>query len=459
MALATSKAPASPFAELLRRSKFATYDPAIRQTYKSAPANSHRGDWGVKRPISLRRKNAFISLTSFEHHAHFTEWNNAENQVRFIRRIEEMGGVAKTTSSSTWYQSLGAAKTTLPFDSDFCPEEGPYIRFKPTQEVAPPPTVNLDTLGKRGPRAYGSQRQAAPKEGNPDPQQVSTNPVKDELFLAENIHAMTPRQFKRYLRSLRAQRPEFQRYVHEENAIKEKNLFLLGKKDDPLPYRKFLQAQMTKGYDDYNSHRIAPQPHPNAALLYTNPTPAEQLIWTKPKPGFYLNNKREYSAEETAGDSEKQKENIVSFGGLTTAVEATHVTGKKMLLDRNSPEGVSQAHIEDSILQLRLHPKNPLIIDTPPATVGNRPQGLKAIRFGAINVIKDDKRIGWSNPHPFGIGEYVAMDKGDLKVAPQPFRRSRPAINGSSTVGGNSEQILSTLSGLLVRPKPGDHDL
>jgi len=107
--------PASPFALLLRRSRFASYDPAIRQTYSAPPASAHRGQWGLKRPIALRRRNAFISLTNFETRAQQTEWNNAESQVRFIRRFEEMGTLPVAVVGTPWYKALGKARTRMSF--------------------------------------------------------------------------------------------------------------------------------------------------------------------------------------------------------------------------------------------------------------------------------------------------------------------------------------------------------
>ncbi|KAJ7286440.1 hypothetical protein C8J57DRAFT_663941 [Mycena rebaudengoi] len=53
--------PASLFAQLLRNSRFAAYDPQIRRTYYSPKQFAQRGYWGLKRPIAQRKKNSFIT--------------------------------------------------------------------------------------------------------------------------------------------------------------------------------------------------------------------------------------------------------------------------------------------------------------------------------------------------------------------------------------------------------------
>ena len=52
---------ASPgtFPELLRRSRFASFDPTIRQSYGTPPSRLHRGNWGLKRPIAQSKRSAF----------------------------------------------------------------------------------------------------------------------------------------------------------------------------------------------------------------------------------------------------------------------------------------------------------------------------------------------------------------------------------------------------------------
>ncbi|KAF8891384.1 hypothetical protein BD779DRAFT_1514950 [Infundibulicybe gibba] len=193
---ATITPPASQFAQLLRRSRFASFDPAIRQTYSSPQASAHRGDWGLKRPIALRRKNAFISISNaFESPAQYIEWNNAESQVRFIRRVEEMGTLPRTAVGTPWHKTLGKAKTQWLADSEFWLTSGP---------------IDLKGLGKKGPGSY-------------------------DAHIMPNINSMSRREFVRYLRTLRALRPAFKSHV-KENAAKNpylKDVSLFGLSQAP----------------------------------------------------------------------------------------------------------------------------------------------------------------------------------------------------------------------------------
>ncbi|KAG6873787.1 hypothetical protein C0995_011012 [Termitomyces sp. Mi166 len=432
---ATFHPPASPFAELLRRSKFATHDPAIRQAYQAPPANAHRGDWGVKRPISLRRRDAFISLTSFEHHAHFTEWNHAENQVRFIRQVEEMGGKAVVSRASPWHKALGIARSEPPFDSDFCPGESPQVVMKSTEPTEQPQTVNLALLGKRGKGAYGTQRE--------EPSRTKT---QNDIFVTHNADAMSKREFKRYLRSLRAQRSDFQEFVNAEKQIEEKDLYALAQEEDSIYYRRFLQSQMKKEYADYDDRRIQPQPHPNGAIVYAEPSAMEIQLWNTGKPGFFLN-----EVMDTTGHSKnvnnQEKNHLVSFGGLTSRVTYGVVVGTDMLLDKNTEEGVRHEDIEKSVLEMRLDPSKVINVERLPRTVGRKPEGLKGVKV-AIELIKDSQ-MGRTNPHPLGNAK---------KTSVKSFNKP-PELRGDFT--GRREdaaELLSTLSNTM-RQKSGPGEL
>ncbi|KAG6812411.1 hypothetical protein H0H92_002987 [Tricholoma furcatifolium] len=419
MALASQPKP-SAFAELLRRSKFASYDPAIRQAYKAPPANAHRGDWGLKRPIALRRKNAFISLTSFEHHAHFAEWNHAENQVRFIRRVEEMGGRISSQQSSSWYKTTGgrSSASASAFDSDFASEQDCFSGMETMVEGAElvdvdAESVDINSLGKRGPGSYSSKRPL------PTPKEMSK-----EVFVSENVDAMSKREFRRYLRSLRAQRQEFQEFINAEDQIPEKNLYSLAKNPFGVEYRRFLQGQMQRGYQNYGEQRIEPQPHPTAGLSYRNPTMLESYLWTSTKPGFLF----------TTQPNQKEEKYVTTFGGITATINQKDLTNKSVLLDVNSQEGVKLDEVDNSILQLRLESKHGLVIEAPPVTVGKRPQGLKGVKVRAV-VTTDSGRMNWENQHEHGSQEYVAQEPVGRKSQLQSFNKLRatsPAFDRSN---------------------------
>ncbi|KAG5636282.1 hypothetical protein H0H81_008537 [Sphagnurus paluster] len=434
--------PASPFAELLRRSKFATYDPAIRQTYSAAPANAHRGDWGLKRPISLRRKNAFISLTSFEHPAHFTEWNHAENQVRFIRRVEEMGVKPETVVQTPWHRSLGKAKTELLLDSDFCPGETSQARpVKRSEEPAKPTAVDLSSLGNKGKGAYGGNREEEKKKHEDEPIPV---------YVTANVDAMSTREFKLYLKKLRSLRPAFQEHINSHKQLAEKNLFTLAQDAEQGYHRRFMMEHMATEYKDLNTRMIEPQPHPNAALMYARPTPLETRLWTKPKPGIILNE------AVVRGQRSVEKKYVVSFGGLGATVRQTNMSdGRTPLLDPASEQGVQQDRIPSSIANLRILPRRGLQLQMPPKVVGSKPQGLKAVKLTAEVVVQNQADVfSQENPMALGSPEYVAAAPRSTKSAPRSFVKApkltpRPA---STFIVEDRTKLVSTLK-TMMKPR------
>src|ERR1700753_3240365 len=104
---ARDAAPTSPFAQLLRNSRFATFDPSIRKTYYSPKQFVERGYWGLKRPITQRKKNSFITIKKWETRQHYVEWDNAEGQVRFSRRMEELNVRPAARFQSAWAMQMG----------------------------------------------------------------------------------------------------------------------------------------------------------------------------------------------------------------------------------------------------------------------------------------------------------------------------------------------------------------
>src|SRR5882762_75713 len=147
----------SPFATLLRRSKFATFDPRIAQVFTTHGGDAHRGNWGLKRPIALRRRGAHITVKAIDTSAQQTEWNSGENQAKFALRYGELNIEPKRFD------------THQHFDSEFAPGEAPGVKLPP----------------------------------------LTANPLK-----------LRPSQFRTYLEQLRAKRPAFIEYVRKMGVTK-----------------------------------------------------------------------------------------------------------------------------------------------------------------------------------------------------------------------------------------------
>ncbi|KAF8237697.1 hypothetical protein L208DRAFT_1246239, partial [Tricholoma matsutake] len=252
----------SPFAELLRRSRFSRYDPAIRQTFRSAPPNAHRGDWGLKRPIALRRRNSFITINGpFERHSQYIEWNNAESEVRFIRAFQEMDITPRIMHHTPWHDVVGNAEFRPLLDSEFCPGEGYEMNEAAKLDIQKKNmTLDLTGLGNRGPGKYNASR-------GPPQRDVSGQ-------VTENLEAMSTKQFSRYLRKLRKLRPEFKAYLEQSGQSTDTSLYALAQNHEVGHHRKFIRQHLVKEFSSIDSTniKIEPQPHPNAGLLYARPT-------------------------------------------------------------------------------------------------------------------------------------------------------------------------------------------
>ncbi|KAG1808561.1 hypothetical protein EV424DRAFT_1273287, partial [Suillus variegatus] len=80
----------SPFATLLKRSKFSSFDPRIAQVYTTHGGDAHRGNWGFKRPLPIRRRGAYITVKAVDSLEQQTEWNSAEPQAMWMKNWDEL---------------------------------------------------------------------------------------------------------------------------------------------------------------------------------------------------------------------------------------------------------------------------------------------------------------------------------------------------------------------------------
>ncbi|KAF8623353.1 hypothetical protein AX15_006425 [Amanita polypyramis BW_CC] len=395
--------PSSPFAELLRRSRFASYDPAIRQTYSSPAAHAHRGDWGLKRPITLRRRNAFISLSSFESPAQFTEWNHAENQVRFIRRIEEMGVTPRVASESIWYRGLGKAKTEWLVDSEFCPGESHVLKSgQPT-----PIGTDLPGLGNRGRGQYGANR----------PHQRSETQGSTQVI--PNWDAMSIKDFQRYIRKLRALRPKFQQYLRAQDNLTEKSPYEVAQDSTTDHHIRFLLSHTTQEFQDQTSRQIEQQPHFNAGLAYAHPSHLTTNFMIEAQPGIVLQaNNEQHFHRYSAGSQEKY---IASFGGLAATVIKKNAGGKVPIFNSESEQGIDKSKLNNSVGYMRV---KSLELGTPPRVVGRGAQGIRGVKLRTEVVVKSSHHeFRIENPHEPGTPEYVAVEKGSMPSRPSDFTR------------------------------------
>ena len=301
--------PGSAFPELIRRSRFASFDPIIHQAYGTPPSHLHRGNWGLKRPIAQRKRNAFISLKNFEEHEHYIEWSNAESQVRLIDRIEELNVAPKLVPQVPWFVGLGPAASTpwSTMDSEFSPGETGMSTL-PTS--MPRFTADLQGLGLRGRGEYGKRLSAK---------------QSDDGYLHPNLHAMSPRVFNRYLKKLRSLRPEFQKFLKENGVT-------TSIRESGVPpgnwHIRFLGQHFDKQFrkntgDESVVHPNQPQPirqqpHRLGGLTYASPTYLESFFTSNPQPGIIL----EAGSHSIYNQSDEPRAYLVSTAGFVGKLDA-----------------------------------------------------------------------------------------------------------------------------------------
>ncbi|KAE9398968.1 hypothetical protein BT96DRAFT_711825 [Gymnopus androsaceus JB14] len=458
--------PSSPFASLLRRSRFATFDPQIRQTYYTPPEHASRGSWGLKRPLALRRRNAFISLPApFEDRAQFIEWNRAEDEVRFIRRFEEMQVRPLIKPKTPWAKTLGSKNSSQwLIDSEFCyRSEGPEAeevgagsnatlvqeeaqraqRARLETQRNASISTGLESFGKAGQGNYGHRRS-----------------LKAHNQISPNIDAMLPKEFERYVRRLRQLRPKFKDFLQQlaledqrileqkqwevEQAAKEaeldhsvklklsqsknnstatrqisldpsKTLYEVAQSCMPNPdripspnyHRRFIEAHTSSQFAGAGSSAevvIEQRPHQVGGLLYNHPTNLHTQLFATPQPGIVLQTGRDRAQTQVP-----ESIYVASFGGLTPMIRKRDWGDKLPLLDHNSNEGVRRENILRSVAKMRMVPGS-VVLEEPPLSVARNSSGLSTTRINADALIVGSRvMFSQTNPYKAGTMEYVAL--------------------------------------------------
>ncbi|KAI9466104.1 mitochondrial ribosomal protein subunit-domain-containing protein [Lactarius psammicola] len=253
--------PPSPFAALLRRSKFASYDPTIGQVYTTHDGNAHRGNWGFKRPLALRKRDKFVSVQAVDSPEQQTEWTSRESEARFIQRWEEVA--TEPHVREAWERHCTNSRSV--HQAELAQEDGngnivnPAIQRQADEE-----------LGKR--------------------QCVASGPL---------VSSMKPKHFVRYLEKLRQERPEFLSFLSEEAhgpQAKTGSQHLVA----PSAYeqsalgsaetvrKRFLQRKSHTIYEAPDSRAIEQRPHRNGGLSYAHTSQLTHFFTTNEEPGRFV---------------------------------------------------------------------------------------------------------------------------------------------------------------------------
>ncbi|OCB88013.1 hypothetical protein A7U60_g4798 [Sanghuangporus baumii] len=368
--------PPSNFAVLLRRSKFASYDPQIGQIYTTYDGSAHRGDWGLKRPLSVRRRDGRLIINSVDTLYQQTEWTSAYSDANVVRKFEEIGVTPQPDRKGEWIRRFRMDNTSSqPEDGTRRPmkwmHDSDYARAKPED-------VKLDI------KTY-------PPVPNPD--------------------SMKPKRFERYLRRLRRLVPEFQEYVEKRKTVDAR----LSRHHEQFLGAKFLESCKE------NPNFIHPMPHPTGGLAYNNMNELQSAVSAKPIPG-----RRIYLEKQTT-NTLRGKMNV-ALGGW---VGREHITLKEGAKGKECPVPLTDAGTKGG--EPRRDPDagkdvfRPLsmgcFLYSAPNVVGKYPQRIQRAVLKMQVVSWSDADKARSNPHKPGTVEYVKH-----KERQQNPQQARPVV-------------------------------
>jgi hypothetical protein len=409
----------SPFATLLKRSKFSSFDPLIAQVYTTHGGDAHRGNWGFKRPLPIRRRGAYITVKAVDSLEQQTEWNSAEPQAMWMKNWNE-------------------------------------LQLNPTLE------------GSR--RAL---REASGDMVDSEYAPMRTDPKFWRLSTIPNIHAMSNSEFKKYVEHIRRKRSSFFKYqmlkakaLKKQKEMKERENEVVSKetKTDSSK-RSFTSRGSSKekrappeklptdySLDDFamwesegirerpRSRSLESVPHSSAGLHYSHFSALQTYLSTNDHKGRLV--------EEIKGERGKPLYYVASYAGMGTLVQQKNSgVGKVMTWGDASKTGV-----------VKLRPES-VSLEKAPEVVYKR-QGLKAAKLSMTAFVNDAQSHSQSNTHRPGSLEYITAEplKSFANHTPYPKRSKFDNIVHKSTQPqprAPSEATLDFLQGILRGKDPG----
>jgi len=413
----------SPFATLLRRSKFASYDPKIGQIYTTFGGDSHRGNYGLKRPLALRTREPFITIASVDSLQQQTEWSYAEKEARWIRKVAEVSRTPEVIhGSDLWKRSGPNGRFQWRIDSDF----------------------SLGTMDADAALWAKEESQVHGQGSTP------------------NVDAMTPKQFQRYLEKLRALRPAFREFLEAEQAkdaqakviikgratppwkgkVRSSNLLEQSRYETDL-HKTFLSKNMAQTINDRDSHILEQDVHPNGALAYTHLTDLEHYFWKKPLPGRAVG---------------KTRNLVVSFAGTNASLplrksEGIQPVDWKSLVERGADTGKGVSKFRVAQMEVL----------KPPQVVGDKPEGtadmdvrMWVASHGRLDMVAANPNLPWTREYVSHVSDAPITGTRPGMTNPLPLKKPRYELGESSkSQEAESQRLLESLYGLLERQQKG----
>lgn len=439
MSVAVNKAaktgvPSSTFATLLRRSKFASYDPCIGQLYTAHGGSAARGDFGLKRPLAVRKRGARLAVQKLDTLYQQTEWTDGFSDNHFLRKFEEMGVTPEVDKDMNWARHVGVTGTVL---------RNPWLQDSDYVDKIPG-KLETELLA-----------------GQPTP----------------NPHSMNARRFERFLRRVQKLQPKFENFLaEEEGTMRRTNPISMSTKEhttlplhrrmntSPRDHLRFLANEFARSASASDSTVLCPIPHPVAGITYTHSGELQTSVNTKPIPGRLLDRVSDRKSGSPVA--------IASAAGwvgkcpLSNKEKGQANISSNILTDFGWKDGEPRTNAEAGKAMFRPTVK----IMSPPHVVGTHPDRIGNESF-EMEFIK--------SPHPAvntyipGSREYVGltMRVNKTTTAPRPLyhqERSHflPKFSSLDRIvpqkdrkeeTAQASDLLQRLK-LMVKPKEGKED-
>ncbi|KAG6336926.1 hypothetical protein ID866_2164 [Astraeus odoratus] len=261
--MAASAAKASPFAHLFKQSKFSSFDRHIAQVYTTHGGDAHRGNWGFKRPLPLRRRGAYVTVKNVDTPEYQTEWNSAEPQALWMKNWDQLQMTPQWSHGGSFLLAHEARDNIQ--ESDYCPKQQDAPSWR---------------------RAY-----------------------------IPNLDAMSRDEFRKHLAQIQAHRHKF----HKEVQVKKgaglspyqlSNSYTAGWDDF------YAQLLCRERRTNPRSREIEHMPHSNGGLTYAQYTPLQTFLMTREHKGRLT--------EEYIGKDKKKLFYLASFAGMAGIVQKHH---------------------------------------------------------------------------------------------------------------------------------------
>ncbi|KAL4401114.1 hypothetical protein ACI68E_002443 [Malassezia pachydermatis] len=300
-------------ARLLRRTRFNTYDPKIKQVYQTPVAHAVRGDWGLKRPLPSSWQSTaeapapapypgslrYATVDKVDNAQGMTEWKESEREPLFRTRWHEAGA---SLSDKARRDAIVVGTSEDIVNSDLGPR--PRIAYDPAT------CMDKDALPNHV--VWGTYHER----------------YTDKPDVLPNYNAMDEKTFQRFLSNIRRRRNKFREALRQQrtDAVAQTQMETLAQAttqrtvsdaereqtkapstpapavdmwtEARLPHApqsaaEFLQAQAETRYEAPDSHTLqspayAATAHPLRGLQYSQPDSVYSFLMNEPMHGRAL---------------------------------------------------------------------------------------------------------------------------------------------------------------------------